>query len=289
MVLLNKYYMYKANVYRVMIASPGDVQEEREIARKIIYEWNTLHSSHRKIVLLPLLWEYNATPASGGRAQGIINDQVLQHADLLIGIFWMRIGSNTGKAISGTVEELETHVENGKPAMLYFSTAPLPQAHDREQFEALQKFKAEALKNNLCAFYHSNSDFEAQFRNHLAQKMNESKIFSNYEEVPAGVVNGIIAASSMDLPDEAKVLLVAAAQSRNGMIMQVHSKAGLSIQINNKQFVTDQSPRIVAKWKGAIEHLIGWGLIRALSTTLYEITDMGYQKADSYLTTLKKN
>ena len=130
--------MYRANVYRVMIASPSDVPNERKIAREVINEWNTLHSSHRNIVLLSLLWEYNTVPASGQRAQGIINDQLLKHADLLVGIFWKRIGSNTGKAISGTVEELETHVNNGKPAMLYFSDAHLPQDFDREQYDALQ-------------------------------------------------------------------------------------------------------------------------------------------------------
>jgi hypothetical protein len=53
---------YKANVYQVIIASPGDVARERQIAREIVFEWNAINSRDKKICLLPLSWEYNSTP-----------------------------------------------------------------------------------------------------------------------------------------------------------------------------------------------------------------------------------
>ncbi|HCE5206435.1 TPA: DUF4062 domain-containing protein, partial [Vibrio parahaemolyticus] len=53
---------YEAKVFRVLIASPSDVIEEREIAVKTIQEWNDLNSSERQIVLLPLRWETHTAP-----------------------------------------------------------------------------------------------------------------------------------------------------------------------------------------------------------------------------------
>jgi hypothetical protein len=48
---------YNSTVFRIMIASPGDITKERKITREIINEWNTIHSFDKKIVLLPLGWE----------------------------------------------------------------------------------------------------------------------------------------------------------------------------------------------------------------------------------------
>ena len=108
-----------------MIASPGDVAQERFPAQRIVHEWNAIHSRDRGIVLQPVMWEPHSSPAMGDRAQAIINKQILRDADLLVGIFWSRFGTPTGEAASGTVEEIGEHLKAGRRAMLYFSTAPL--------------------------------------------------------------------------------------------------------------------------------------------------------------------
>ena len=82
---------YDAKAFNVMIASPSDVPSERNIVREVVYEWNAVHSQSRKIVLLPIGWETHSSPEMGGRAQEILNDQVLSKCDLLVGIFWTRI------------------------------------------------------------------------------------------------------------------------------------------------------------------------------------------------------
>ena len=90
---------------------------------------------------MPLGWETHATPEMGDRPQAIINGQLLKKADLLIAIFWTRIGSPTGAAKSGTVEEIEEHIGAGKPAMIYFSSAPVrPDSIDEKQYSALREF-----------------------------------------------------------------------------------------------------------------------------------------------------
>ncbi len=98
---------YAARVFRILIASPSDVNDERDIAVSTIQAWNDLNSSERQIVLLPLRWETHSAPEYNRRPQEVINRQVVDHCDLLVGVFWTRIGSPTGAAESGTLEEIE--------------------------------------------------------------------------------------------------------------------------------------------------------------------------------------
>ena len=131
-----------ATAIRVMLASPGDVRQERDIAKDVVYRWNDIHSVNKGVVLLPVGWETHTSPELAGRPQAIINERVLKHCDLLVGIFWTRLGTPTGEAESGTVEEIGRHVAEGKPAMLYFSSKPImPSNIDIEQFEALKTFR----------------------------------------------------------------------------------------------------------------------------------------------------
>src|SRR5690606_19975802 len=137
---------YAAQVFRVLIASPGDVSEERDIAVRIIQEWNDLNSAERRLVLLPLRWETHSAPEYGKRPQEVINRQVVDHCDLLVGVFWTRIGSPTGVADSGTLEEIERVANDGKPVMLYFSkSSKNPDEIDLEQLKRLREFKTKTF------------------------------------------------------------------------------------------------------------------------------------------------
>jgi hypothetical protein len=87
---------YPATIVNVMIASPSDVPQERRIARDVIAEWNTIHARDRRTVLMPIGWETHSVRDTGDRPQAIINGQLLKDADLLVVMFWTRIGSPTG-------------------------------------------------------------------------------------------------------------------------------------------------------------------------------------------------
>ena len=133
---------FSATTYNVMIASPSDVSAERATVRSVVHEWNAINAEDRAQVLLPTGWDTHSWPEMGGRPQEIINKQILKNADLLIAVFWTRVGSPTGKAPSGTIEEIEEHLAEDKPAMIYFSSVPVQMdIVDREQYDALQEFK----------------------------------------------------------------------------------------------------------------------------------------------------
>jgi len=112
---------YKAEVVRILIASPGDCNEERELARKVIYEWNSTNAYNKKIIILPVMWEYDSTPMQGTYAQEIINQQLTYHCDIAIAFFSTRVGSPTERYNSGTIEEIETALDSDKIVSLYFS------------------------------------------------------------------------------------------------------------------------------------------------------------------------
>src|SRR5437588_520080 len=73
---------YDSRVYRILIASPSDVEEEREIAVRVIQEWNDLYSYSRKVVLLPLRWETHTAPEYGTRPQEVINRAIVDECEI---------------------------------------------------------------------------------------------------------------------------------------------------------------------------------------------------------------
>jgi hypothetical protein len=165
-----------AHVVKVMIASPTDVGSERQIIREVIGEWNAIHTEERRVVLIPLSWEKDASPIMGERAQAIVNRQLLRDADLLIAAFWTRLGSPTGTAASGTVEEIEEHLAARKPAMLYFSRKPARLDRvDPGQYKALTEFKESCKQRGLIEEYDDGKDLRAKLVRQLSQTLQKAR------------------------------------------------------------------------------------------------------------------
>lgn len=162
---------FTANAIRVLIASPSDLSEERKAAIEAVYEWNAQHASAESVVLLPVAWESHSVPRSGVRPQAAINEQLVNTADILVGMFWTKLGTSTGVAESGTVEEIDQFVANGKPALLYFSNRPIdPNKIDLKQHKRLKAFQAATYKNALVGSFASPDDLKVTVsRNLLAQ------------------------------------------------------------------------------------------------------------------------
>ncbi|MDN3278705.1 hypothetical protein QWJ07_30895 [Frankia sp. RB7] len=162
---------FTVNAIRVLIASPSDLPEERRAAIDAVHEWNAQHSPAESVVLLPVAWETHSVPRSGVRPQAAINEQLVSSADILIGMFWTKLGTSTGVAESGTVEEIDQFVAQGKPALLYFSHRPIdPNKIDLKQHKRLKVFQAATYSNALVGSFTSPEELKATLsRNLLAQ------------------------------------------------------------------------------------------------------------------------
>jgi hypothetical protein len=273
---------YKAKVIKVMIATPGDVAKERQLIRDTVYEWNYVHSEDKDIVLMPVGWESHASPSMGERPQAVINKQVLKDCDLLIAAFWTRLGSPTGKATSGTVEEIAEHLKAGKPAMLYFSSVPVVlESVDKKQYEALKKFKEECRQRGLIEEYDSPEDFKGKLSRQLAQTV--LRHFSKK--------NGQPSESDLVLPRQpvvpklslyARLLLQEGAQDSRGIIRRSRSIHGLSILTNGINLAEDFAARNEAKWETALHELIENELIqeRGSRSGIFSVTNEGYEIAN---------
>jgi hypothetical protein len=141
---------YQASVFNVMIASPSDVPDEREIVRKAVLGWNAAHAKDRRVILDAVGWETHSHPTMEESAQAALNKQILHDADLLVAIFGNRIGTPTKDALSGTVEEIERHIKANRPAMIYFSDMDMPRERfDHEQWQRLNDFRTLCMARGL--------------------------------------------------------------------------------------------------------------------------------------------
>src|ERR1017187_10161428 len=167
---------FEANVLRVMIASPGDVAEERRVVTEEIHRWNDANAFARRLVLLPVKWETHSTPQMGDDPQTIIDRQLLEEADIVVGIFGTRIGTPTEKYVSGAVEEIKKHVAAGKTAKIYFSDVPVaPSSLDPTQYASLKQFREECQSTGLYATFSSVQQFRTDFSHHLDLELNEPR------------------------------------------------------------------------------------------------------------------
>ena len=176
---------YDSRVYRVLIASPSDVEDERELAVRVIQQWNDLHSYSRKVVLLPLRWETHTGPEYGTRPQEAINRAIVDDCDLLVGAFWTRIGTPSGEAESGTLEEIERVASVGKPVMLYFSQVAIdPYQIDMNQQDSLRRFKELISAKSLTESYKSQVEFRHKFSRQLEMRVRELQASDSQTQPP---------------------------------------------------------------------------------------------------------
>jgi hypothetical protein len=287
---------FSATVLPVMIASPGDVNEYRGYARDILHEWNYIHSIANGVVLMPFGWETHASPELGATPQDLINDRILEDCDLLFGIFWTRLGTPTGKASSGTVEEIQRHVQAGKPAMVYFCEAPVSlQTVDPAQYNALQEFRKWCMTQGLIESFLNATEFQLKVRRHLQiviQKneylrtlLSEASKGANPAAGKAIVPTDELSAVALTLSPEAKELILAAASESTGVILAVDVLAGRMIQAGSRQFGEMEDRRSMAKWDYGLQQLLTLGLIERFrdggkGDKLFQIIERGYQVAD---------
>jgi hypothetical protein len=260
----------------VMIASPSDVEQERQAARELIHEWNDMNAQDQRIVLLPMGWESHSSPKLGDRPQAIINSQVLNQCDLLVAIFWTCLGTSTGEFASGTVEEITKHVADGKTAMVYFSNAQIaPDRFNHVQYESVKAFREQCKAQGLFHEFSSPAQFRDDFRRHLALTIQRE-----FSQNGLASILDFATPQSDPLSKDAQELLLESSRDRYGYIMWISSMDGFEIQTNDKGFVEAGNPRSEAKWKKAVQELEQNGLVERQSESVLQITSDGYAMAD---------
>jgi tetratricopeptide (TPR) repeat protein len=167
--------------YRIFIATPGGLEEERRSFRQVISDYNELDALRRGVTFLPVGWE--ATLGGVGRPQGLITKD-LRECDYLVLILWDRWGSPTGRVpeegyTSGTEEEyteaLRCLAQADCPLrqiIVFFKAVDERKLSDPgDQLKKVLEFKAKLEREKTLLFYTYDEVpvFENKLRSHLAQ------------------------------------------------------------------------------------------------------------------------
>jgi hypothetical protein len=167
-----------AQILRVVVASPDDVQAERNCLPAVIEEINRDIARDRGLRLELVRWETDAYPGFHPEGpQGLIDPIVcVEDCDVLIGIFWKRFGTPTLEAQAGTQHEFRRAYaawqQHQRPQiMVYFNQKPyMPQRKDEiDQLGQVIEFKQQFPKEGLWWAYNGKPRFERLVRGHLVQ------------------------------------------------------------------------------------------------------------------------
>ena len=171
---------FTTQTYRVVIASPSDMDQERVVISETVHRWNALHAESERIVLLPSKWETDLEPQMAPRPQEAINDQLIRRCDILIGMFWTRLGTHTGVAESGTVEEIDLVAATGKPCLLYFSDCKVkPSKINTKQLAALREFKNTTYERAIVGEFNSLDEITTKIEQDLLKVVRKLKEEAN--------------------------------------------------------------------------------------------------------------
>lgn len=166
----------------IVIASPGDVQAERDAIEGVVKELNHGVAADRGLRLEVVRWETDAHPGFHPKGpQGLIDPILrIEDSDVLIGIFWRRFGTPTSDARSGTEHEIRKAYaawqKTRRPQiMVYFNQQPYTPTSKAEtdQWGQVLTFKNEFPKEGLWWEYAGLKAFGDLIRNHLTQHIRQ--------------------------------------------------------------------------------------------------------------------
>ena len=165
--------------YRVFIAAPGGLEQERRTFAQTLTKYNEAEAVQRQAWFYPVGWE--DTRAGVGRPQALINKD-LDKCDYFVLVLWDRWGTPPGGSsqyTSGTDEEFHLameHISDHKHRMsdvvVFFKGLDDRRLRDPgEQLRKVLRFKNEVEENRTLLFHTFTdiADFEHKLRCHLGE------------------------------------------------------------------------------------------------------------------------
>lgn len=158
--------------YRILISCPSDITEEVKIIKEELENINTSLLKKLNIRLETLYWEDDILPEYRNRTQDIINNQIVMNADAIIAVFGEKIGSDTGKYKSGTIEEIEEVIKLSKKVFVYFSEKDVSrEGIDKsvDEIKKINEFRKEYGSKGIYSIYKNNEEFRKKINFNLLQ------------------------------------------------------------------------------------------------------------------------
>jgi len=163
--------------FDLLISCPSDVEEELKIIEETVSEFNHMIAQPNHATIITKHWSKDSYPQPGDNPQNLLNEQFVRNCDAAVAVFWTRFGTPTDNYGSGTEEEIEELIKNGKQVFLYFSNRPVnPDDLDSEQYDKVKEFRKKYESRGIYASYSNSEEFKQKFLNALTLHFNEGHI-----------------------------------------------------------------------------------------------------------------
>src|SRR5258708_28833327 len=171
---------HNRNVIHLFLASPSDVQAEREVVTTVVDEVTNGLAAQLNLTVVLQRWEL-VSPAFG-RPQELINPAV-DSCDIFLGILFKRWGQSTGAHDSGFLEEFERAVQRRKRTgtpeiwMSFKTLSSSDTADPGQQLSQVLAFRKRLETSNelMYAQFDSELDFERKCRTWLTKYLLERR------------------------------------------------------------------------------------------------------------------
>ena len=177
-------------VYDLLISCPSDVSQYVELLERQIHLFNNFYGRSKNIIVRSRYWEKDSYSKLGIHPQELLKEQILSSTDILLSVFWTRLGTPVCNSESGTEDEIKYMLENKKQVLLFFLEKPIkPSEIDQNQYQRLHVFKekyenkgivftlddeialGEKVKENLMLYFDSIVDSEKPKKNKAVKEI----------------------------------------------------------------------------------------------------------------------
>lgn len=155
--------------YDLLISRPSDVIRYVDMLENEEIRFNNVFGKSNGIVVRTRHWTKDSYSEFGDSPQELLNKQIVDSSDMVLGIFWTRFGEPTENYGSGTKEEIERMLKAGKQVFLFFLEKPTinPHEFDPDQFKKIQEFKNRHRNDGIYFSVSDENDLTKKIRNNL--------------------------------------------------------------------------------------------------------------------------
>lgn len=166
-------------MYDMLISCPGDVEAAVDIIKDVIDNFNQQYMDTLGIGIRPRYWKNSGFSQSGAKPQELLNKQFVEKCDLAVAVFKTRFGTPTDKYGSGSEEEIEIMIQEGKQVFMFFDETPIENhsSIDLKQLQLVREFKEKYADKGIYWTYNSLENFRKVFDAHI------TRYFMTYQEL----------------------------------------------------------------------------------------------------------
>lgn len=155
--------------YDIVISCPSDMVKERTTVQRAVDVINESNAHYQGLHFDIKYWDKDVLFSSGD-PQTVINNTLIREADLIVALFGKKLGTPTEHAKSGTIEEIEMMIKQGKQVFVCFDESDIVISNMTSDAEIEELMKVREFKKNYKGLYiefRSNTELIEKLQNQL--------------------------------------------------------------------------------------------------------------------------